>query len=80
MPPEQHLSTTRSAVAPRFAVGAAMGVLIASVPFAAGHPFQLSRLETLAAALAITASGGMGCLWGGRFLDALSSALDSTCV
>jgi ribosome biogenesis protein Tsr3 len=81
MPPEeQPLSTTGSAVALRFAAGAALGVLVASVPFAAGHPFQLSALEMLAAALVITASGVMGCLWGGRFLEALSRALDSTSV
>lgn len=64
----------------RFAAGAAMGVLIASVPFAAGHPFQLSSLEVVAAALVIITSGLMGCLWGGRFLEALSRALDSTSV
>ncbi|MCP9797762.1 hypothetical protein [Cyanobium sp. Lug-B] len=80
MPPETPISTTRSALALRFAAGTAMGVLIASVPFAAGHPLQLSSLEMLAAALVISASGVMGCLWGGRFLDALSRALDSTSV
>lgn len=57
-----------------------MGVLIATVPFAAGHPFQLSSLEVVAVALVITTSGVMGCLWGGRFLEALSRALDSTSV
>lgn len=80
MPPETPASTTRSAIARRFAAGAAMGVLIASVPFAAGHPFQLSSLEVVAAALVIITSGLMGCLWGGRFLEALSRALDSTSV
>jgi len=80
MSPHTPASTTRSAVVRRFAGGAAMGVLIASVPFAAGHPFQLSSLEMAAAALVITTSGVMGCLWGGRFLDALSRALDSTSV
>jgi hypothetical protein len=80
MAPEAPASTTRSAMVRRFAGGAAMGVLIASVPFAAGHPFQLSSLEMAAATLVITTSGVMGCLWGGRFLDALSRALDSTPV
>ena len=80
MSPHTPACTTRSALALRLAAGAAMGVLIASVPFAAGHPFQLSSLEVVAAALVITASGVMGCLWGGRFLDALSRALDSTSV
>ena len=50
MSPHTPASTTRSAMVRRFAGGAAMGVLIASVPFAAGHPFQLSSLEMLAAA------------------------------
>lgn len=67
-------------MAQRFAGGATMGALIASVPFAAGHPFQLSSLEMVAAALVITTSAVMACLWGGRFLDALSRALDSTSV
>ncbi len=80
MAPEAPVSTTRSAMARRFAGGAAMGVLIISVPFAAGHPFQLTSLEMAAAALVITSSGVMGCLWGGFFLDALSRALDSTSV
>lgn len=80
MPPELPVSTTRSAMVLRFAGGAAMGVLIASVPFAAGHPFHLTSLEMAAAALVITSSGVMGCLWGGRFLDALSRGLDSTSV
>jgi ribosome biogenesis protein Tsr3 len=80
MPPETPISTTRSALALRLAAGTAMGVLIASVPFAAGHPLQLSSLEMLAAALVISASGVMGCLWGGRFLEALSRALDSASV
>jgi ribosome biogenesis protein Tsr3 len=70
----------RSSLALRFAAGAAMGTLIVSVPFAAGHPLQFSSVEIVAAALVVSTSGVMGCLWGGRFLEAVSRALDSTAV
>lgn len=72
--------TARPRLVLRFAGGAAMGALIASVPFAAGHPLQLSSVEFFAAALVVTTSGVMGCLWGGRFLEAVSRTLDSTAV
>ncbi len=57
-----------------------MGALIVSAPFAAGHPFELSSVEVGVATLIVITSALMGCLWGGRFLDAVSRALDSTSV
>lgn len=80
VPPETPVRTTRSSLVRRSAGGAAMGALIVSVPFAAGHPFQLSGVELGVATLIVITSALMGGLWGGRFLDALSRALDSTAV
>jgi hypothetical protein len=60
--------------------GTAMGALIVSVPFLAGHPFQLGLVQLSFAVLIVTTSGVMSCLWGDRFLDAVSRALDATVV
>ncbi|WP_159816206.1 hypothetical protein [Cyanobium sp. Copco_Reservoir_LC18] len=57
-----------------------MGALIVSAPFAAGHPFPPSTIELGVATLIVITFALMGCLWGGRFVDAVSRALDSTPV
>ncbi len=55
-----------------------MGVLIASVPFAAGYAAPLGTVQIALAGLVVVAAGLMGCLWGDQFLDTVSKALDST--
>jgi hypothetical protein len=74
------VAVTRSSLVLRFAAGVAMGALIVCAPFAAGHPLRFSSVELVVTALVVSTSGVMGCLWGGRFLEAVSRALDSTAV
>lgn len=80
MPAEKRLNPALPPLALRFATGAGMGVLILVVPFSAGSPFQLGTPSILAAGAVVVAAGVLSCLWGARFLDAISKALDSTPV
>ncbi|WP_216919498.1 hypothetical protein [Synechococcus sp. CCAP 1479/9] len=57
-----------------------MGALITLVPFSAGLAQDSGPTAILLAALVVVASGLLSGLWGDRFLDALSRALDSTPV
>lgn len=69
-----------SRIAFRFVGGTAMGSLIVSVPFSAGYAFQLSTVQLAVAAMVVLSAGVMSSLWGERFLEAISKALDSTAV
>jgi len=80
MQTEKPFKKTRSALARRCAAGAGMGTLIAAVPFSAGSASQLSIVQVSVAGIVVVISGVMSCLWGDRFLDSVSKALDSTSV
>lgn len=69
-----------SGVGVRFVGGAAMGALIVSVPFSAGYASQPSTVQLAVAAFVVLSAGVMSSLWGERFLEAISKALDSTSV
>lgn len=69
-----------SARALRFAAGAGMGALITWVPVSAGVAPDSSPVAIIVSALVVVASGLLSSLWGDRFLDAVSRALDSTPV
>jgi len=69
-----------SGMALHFLVGAGMGALITAVPFSAGYSSQLSIGQVSLAGLLVVTSGAMSCLWGDKFLDAVSKGLDSTSV
>lgn len=70
--------TSPSGLALRFAAGAGMGALITLVPFAAGYAPESGSVAL--AAVVVVATGLLGSLWGERFLDAVSRALNSTPV
>ncbi len=72
--------TMRPSLALRFAAGAGMGALITLVPFSAGFAPESGPSAILLAAFVVVASGLLSSLWGDRFLDAVSRALDSTPV
>jgi len=55
-----------------------MGALIASVPFAAGYASPLSPTQIALACVVVVTTAGLSWLWGDRFLDSVSRALDST--
>ncbi len=57
-----------------------MGALIVSVPFSAGYASQPSTVQLAVAAFVVLAAGVMSSLWGERFLEAISKALDSSSV
>ncbi len=80
MQEETPAKKTFSAMTLRFAGGAGMGALISAVPFSAGYATQLSILQISLVGIVVVASGVMSCLWGDRFLDTISKALDSTSV
>jgi hypothetical protein len=80
MPTEKPVKKTFSGLALRFAGGAGMGALMTSVPFSAGYASQLSIFQISLAGLVVVTSGVMSCLWGDKFLDTVSKALDSTSV
>ncbi len=72
--------TSPSGRALRFAAGAGMGALITLVPFSAGFAPESGPVSIIFAAVVVVASGLLSSLWGDRFLDAVSRALDSTPV
>ena len=80
MQTEKPAKKTLASIALRFAGGAGMGALITAVPFSAGYTSQLSISQISLAGIVIVTSGVMSCLWGDRFLDTVSKALDSTSV
>lgn len=80
MQAEMPVKKTLSGMSLRFSGGAAMGTLIAAVPFSAGYASQLSICQISLAGLIVVTSGVLSCLWGDRFLDTVSKALDSTSV
>jgi hypothetical protein len=71
---------TLSGMSLRFLLGSGMGALITAVPFSAGYSSQLSIGQVSLAGFLIVAAGAMSCLWGDKFLDAVSKGLDSTSV
>jgi len=77
---EKPMKKTPSALALRYAAGAGMGALILSVPFSAGDASQFSIVQISVAGLVVVTSGVLSCLWGDRFLDSVSKALDFTSV
>lgn len=76
----KHTKKTLSGMALRFWVGAGMGALITAVPFSAGYSSQLSIGQVSLAGFLVVGSGALSCLWGDKFLDAVSKGLDSTSV
>jgi hypothetical protein len=80
MQTEKPFKKTRSALALRFAAGAGMGALIVAVPFSAGDASNLSIVQVSVAGILVVTSGVLSCVWGDRFLDSVSKALDSTSV
>ncbi len=80
MSADKPTSQPLSGIAVRFVGGAAMGALIVSVPFSAGYASQPSTLQLAVAAFVVLSAGVMSSLWGERFLEAISKALDSTSV
>jgi hypothetical protein len=80
MQTEKPVKKTPSGLALRFVAGAGMGALIIAVPFSAGYASQLSIFQISLAGLVVVTSGVMSCLWGDKFLDTVSKALDSTSV
>jgi len=71
---------TLPGIALHFLIGAGMGALITAVPFSAGYSSQLSIVQVSLAGFLVVASGALSCLWGDKFLDAVSKGLDSTSV
>lgn len=69
-----------SGSAVRFVGGVAMGTLIVPVPFSAGYASQPSIVQLAVAAFVVLLAGVMSSLWGERFLEAISKAIDSTSV
>jgi len=80
MQTEKPMKKTHSALALRFAAGAGMGALIVAVPFSAGDASNLSIVQVSVAGILVVTSGVLSCVWGDRFLDSVSKALDSTSV
>ena len=80
MPSEMPVKTTLSGLALRFAGGAGMGALVVAIPFSAGYTSQLSPFQISLAVLVVVTSGVLSSLWGDRFLDSVSKALNSTSV
>jgi len=80
MQTEKPMKRTRSALARRFAAGAGTSALIVAVPFSAGDASHISIVQIIVAGLVVVTSGVLSCLWGDRFLDSVSKALDSTSV
>jgi len=78
MQTEKPVKKTLSGTALRFAGGAGMSALITAVPFSAGYSSQLSIFQISLAGFLVVISGVMSCLWGDKFLDAVSKSLDST--
>lgn len=80
MQTERPMKKTFSGMALRFAGGAGMGALITTVPFSAGYTSHLSVIQISLAGFLVVTSGVLSCLWGDKFLDIVSKALESTPV
>ena len=78
MQTEKPVKKTLSGMALRFIGGAGMGALITAVPFSAGYSSKLSIFQISLVGFVVAISGVMSCLWGDKFLDTVSKALDST--